>query len=98
MAQSYPQGESSKPNPAADRQIKHFANIARDAHRDAHPRRFPEGTATQIEPESLNQITGVDFLGNVAVFEEMSKPFWKKAFSQFRKDEAEEKAKQQIPE
>ena len=79
----------------ADRQIKHFANIARDVHRDAHPRRFPDATATTIDPEYLSQITDVGFLGNVAVLEEMEKPFWRRSFSQFQKEEEEDKKDKQ---
>lgn len=89
VSKSFPQGESSKPNPEADRQIKHFANIARDAHRDANPRRFPEATSTTLDAELLKQVTDVSFLGNVAVLEEMDKPFWKRSFSQFEKEKKE---------
>ena len=89
VSKSFPQGESSKPNPEADRQIKHFANIARNTHKDANPRRFPEATVTTLDPEYLKQMTDVSFLGNVAVLEEMDKPFWKRSFSQFEKERKE---------
>ena len=89
VSKSFPQGESSKPNPEVDRQIKHFAHIARNTHQDANPRRFPEATATTLDPEYLKQMTDVSFLGNVAVLEEMDKPFWKRSFSQFEKEKKE---------
>ena len=92
VSKSFPQGESSKPSPEVDKQIKHFAIIARDTHREANPRRFPEATATTLDAEHLRQLTDVSFLGNIAVLEEMDKPFWKRSFSQFEK-EKKEKAK-----